>query len=227
MVALTYLGHAAFLLEGDGHTIVIDPFLTGNPTAARSPDTINPETILLTHAHDDHMGDTIPIAKRTGATVITINEIGKWLPSQGVSNAIGAGHGGTVSFPGGTVKLVPAWHTSSYGDDIAVPSVPAGMVVRFGGKTIYFAGDTCLFSDMQLIGDEGLDLAVIPIGDHFTMGPADAVRAVKFLRPKQVVPCHYNTYPLLKQDPHAFKREVEAQTDAKCTVLDPGEALQL
>jgi L-ascorbate metabolism protein UlaG (beta-lactamase superfamily) len=193
MVTITYLGHAAFLLEADGKAVAVDPFLSGNPTAARSADSISPQTILLTHAHNDHVGDTVAIATRTGAKVITTFELGVWLSGQGVTGAVPANHGGTVAFDGGTTKLVPAWHTSSYdiGDGVLVaPGVPAGHIVRFGSATVYFAGDTCLFGDMQLIGDEGLDVAVIPIGDHFTMGPADAIKAVRFLRPRLVIPCH-------------------------------------
>ena len=229
MTTLTWLGHAAFLLEVDGTTIAVDPFLTGNSTAPRAASDISPSTILLTHAHNDHVGDTVEIAKRTGATVVSTFELGEWLQEQGVEGAVPANHGGTVAFGGGTVKLVPAWHTSSYshnGETVA-PGVPAGLVVRFGGRTIYFAGDTCLFGDLRLIGEEGLDLAVLPIGDHFTMGPADAVRAVEFLGAPAVVPCHYNTFPPIQQDPHAFKRMVEERTNARCIVLAPGESYDL
>lgn len=229
MVQLTYLGHSAFLIEGEGKTIAVDPFLTGNSKAARSAAEIHPGTILLTHAHNDHVGDTVEIAKRTGATVIATFELGNWLTQQGVANAIGGNHGGTIAFDGGTTKFVPAWHTSTYtdGDAVVAPGVPAGHVVRFGGKTIYFAGDTCLFLDMQLIGEEGLDLAVLPIGDHFTMGPVDAVRAVKFLNPKAVIPCHYNTFPPIEQDAAAFARHVDQKTDATGVALNPGETYDL
>ncbi len=229
MPTLTYLGHAAFLLEGDGNTVAIDPYLTGNPTASHRPEQISPQTILLTHAHNDHVGDTVAIAKRTGATVIATNELGLWLGSQGVEDAIGANHGGTVAFEGGTVKFTPAWHTSSYDHDgtRVAYGVPAGLVVRFGGKTIYFAGDTCLFGDMRLIGEEGLDVAVLPIGDHFTMGPADAVRAAEFLNAPTVIPCHYNTFPPIRQDEQAFKRLLEERTSARCVILQPGESHEL
>ena len=226
---LTFLGHAAFQLEADGHSVLVDPFLSGNPTASKSADTIAAETIILTHAHGDHVGDTIDIAKRTGATVIATVELATWLSRQGVENTVGANFGGTVALPGGTTKFVPAWHTSSFTteDGFEAPGVPAGHVVRFGGKTIYFAGDTCLFSDMQLIADETLDVAVIPIGDHFTMGPADALKAVKFLRAGVVVPCHYDTFPPIKQDPAQFKRDVESETASRCAVLRPGETLDV
>ncbi|MBX6753791.1 metal-dependent hydrolase [Thermorudis peleae] len=225
-VTVRYLGHAAFVIEADGKQVVIDPFLTGNPLAAAKPEELSPVAILVTHAHNDHVGDAVAISKRTKAPIIATFELGSYLASQG-AEAIPANHGGTVKFDGGSAKLVPAWHTSTYGDTFAAPGVPAGFVVRFGGKVLYFAGDTCLFGDMALIGEEGLDLAVLPIGDHFTMGPADAVRAVKLLKPRVVIPCHYNTFPPIQQDPHAFKRDVEAQTEAVCVVLAPGEQYTL
>ncbi len=229
MTTLTYLGHSAFLLEADGTSVAIDPFLTGNPRASHTADEIAPGTILLTHAHQDHLGDTVPIAKRTGAKVIANAEIGYWLESQGVEGATPANHGGTVAFDGGTVKFVPAWHTSSYrhGEELIAAGVPSGLVVRFGGNTIYFAGDTCLFSDMKLIGEEGLDVAILPIGDHFTMGLKDAARAAGWLGAKTVIPCHFNTFPPIEQDPNEFKRLVEQHPNMTCVVLDPGAALDL
>jgi L-ascorbate metabolism protein UlaG (beta-lactamase superfamily) len=168
----------------------------------------------------------VDIAKRTGATVIATAELAGWVGSQGVEKTEAGNHGGTIAFKGGTAKFVPAWHTSSYGTaegDVA-PGVPAGFVVRFGGKTIYFAGDTGLFLDMQLIGDEDLDVAVIPIGDRFTMGPADALKAVHFLRAGTIIPCHYNTFPGIRQDIAAFKSAVEAETASRVLVLSPGES---
>ena len=227
MLTIRYLGHSAFSLEADGKQVLIDPFLTGNPASAVSADEVNPTTILLTHAHNDHVGDTVELSKRTGATIFATHELATYLGQKG-AKAVGANHGGTVAFDGGTAKFVPAWHTSAYldGDTFVAPGVPAGFVVRFGGQTVYFAGDTCLFGDMALIGEEGLDIAVLPIGDHFTMGPADAVRAVKLLKPKVVIPCHYNTFPPIQQDPEQFKRDVETQTGARCVILKPGEAYE-
>lgn len=221
-VTVRFLGHAAFALDAEGKQVVIDPFLTGNPVAAATPDDLNPVAILLTHAHDDHVGDSVAISKRTRAPIIATFELGTYLAQQG-AETIAANHGGTVKFDGGSVKLVPAWHTSSHTERFLAPGVPAGLVVRFGGKTMYFAGDTCLFGDMALIGEEELDLAVVPIGDFYTMGPADAVKAVKLLKPRVVIPCHYNTFPPIQQDAQAFKREVEAATSARCVVLQPGE----
>lgn len=226
---LTYLGHSAFLLEADGKSVLVDPFLTGNPTASHAEPDVSPGTILITHAHNDHVGDAIAIAKRTGAQVISTFELGEWLQSQGVENATPGNHGGTLAFDGGTAKIVPAWHTSSFdtGNGLTAIGVPAGFVVRFGGKTIYFAGDTSLFGDMQLIGDEGLDVAVLPIGDHYTMGPKDAVRAAKFLRAGTVVPCHYDTFPPIRQDDAAFAAAVRAETDSRCRPLAPGESMEI
>jgi L-ascorbate metabolism protein UlaG (beta-lactamase superfamily) len=226
MLTVRYLGHSAFALEDGTRQVLVDPFLTGNPTAAAGPDEFNPVAILLTHAHDDHVGDTVAIAQRSGGCAIATFELASWIGSQNV-NAIPANHGGTVAFDGGSVKLVPAWHTSSYGENFLAPGVPAGLVVRFGGRTVYFAGDTCLFSDMQLIGEEGLDIAVVPIGDHFTMGPKDALRAVQFLKPQVVIPCHYNTFPAIQQDPEAFARQVEEQPGVRCVPLRPGERYEM
>jgi len=228
-LTLTYYGHSAFRLEADGHSVLVDPFITGNPSANVSADTVNAGTILLTHAHNDHVGDTVEIAKRNNATVIATFELGNWLELQGVTNAIAANHGGTVAFPGGTTKFVPAWHTSSYETEngIVAPGVPAGHVVRFGGKTLYFAGDTCLFLDMQLIAEERLDVAVLPIGDHFTMGIEDAARAAGMLKAEMVIPCHYNTFPPIEQDATEFKQAVESTTSSTVTVLEPGESVDL
>lgn len=224
---IAYLGHSGFALESDGNTVLVDPFLTGNDMAAAQPEDFSPSTILLSHAHNDHVGDTLDIATRSGATVIATFELGTWLQQQGVEHAIAANHGGTVQFDGGSTKLTPAWHTSSYETDqgFVAPGVPAGHVVRFGGKTTYFAGDTCLFLDMQLIADEDLDIAVLPIGDHFTMGPQDAAKAAAMLRAGTVIPCHFNTFPPIRQDPQAFKAEVESTTASKVSVLAPGESL--
>lgn len=229
MTTLTYLGHSAFKIDDGSTTLLIDPFLRGNPSATSTPDEFSPATILITHAHNDHLGDTVEIAGRAGSQVIATFEIAEWVSSQGVEKTAGGNTGGTVPFAGGSVKFVPAFHTSSYafnGQRVAI-GLPTGLVVRFGGKTIYFAGDTGLFSDMQLIGEEGLDAAVLPIGDYFTMGPSDALRAVAFLSPGLVIPCHYNTFPPIRQDAEAFAAQVEARTSAKCAPLAPGESIEL
>lgn len=229
MITLTYLGHSAFHLDDGSTTLMVDPYLTGNPAATVSADDFSPDAILLTHAHNDHLGDTVGIAKRAKSQVIASFEIAEWISSQGVERVLGGNTGGTVPFKGGTVKFVPAFHTSSYSFDgmrVAI-GLPTGLVVRFGGQTLYFAGDTCLFSDMKLIGEEGLDLAVVPIGDYFTMGPQDALRAVTFLSPGVVVPCHYNTFPPIRQDAAAFQAQVESSTTSRCVPLRPGESMNV
>ncbi|MEX2425613.1 MAG: metal-dependent hydrolase, partial [Thermomicrobiaceae bacterium] len=154
MAKLTYIGHSAFALEANGIQILVDPFITGNPVSTHNSDDFSPSVILLTHAHDDHVGDTLEIALRTGATIITIVELADYLEQRGVKTDA-ANHGGTIGFDGGSVKFVPAWHSSTFTQEFLAPGVPSGLIVRFDGTTIYFAGDTCLFSDMSLIGEEG------------------------------------------------------------------------
>ena len=229
---ITWYGHATFGLEAGGTQVLVDPYFTGNPAcpADIKADDLNPAVILVTHGHNDHIGDAVDIAQRTGAKVIGMVELAGFLGKKGVENTVGANFGGTVAFDGGSVKIVPAWHTSSYNDTdgTVVPlGIPTGMVVKFGGKTIYFAGDTCLFGDMALIGEEGLDVAVLPIGDHFTMGPKDAVRAAKLLNAGAVIPCHYNTFPPIKQDADQFAASIETETSSKPIVLQPGESTEI
>jgi L-ascorbate metabolism protein UlaG (beta-lactamase superfamily) len=230
MSKLTFIGHAAFLLEDDaGNVVVIDPFIKDNPATDVDVKDLKPNTILLTHAHNDHVGDTVELARNTDAKVICVVELGDWLEMQGVRDVVTINHGGTAAFSGGTVKLVPAWHSSAYwdGDKLVGHGVPAGLVVRFGGQTFYFAGDTALFGDMCLIGEEGIDVAVLPIGDHFTMGPDDAARAAKFVAAKTVIPCHYNTFPPIRQDPEMFKAKVaERAPGTNVVILAPGESFQ-
>lgn len=233
MVKINYFGHSAFTVEHAQGTIAIDPFISGNPAATISPDDISPDLILLTHAHNDHVGDTVDIAKRTGAPVIATFELANYLGEQGIET-VGMNHGGTYRFDGGAAKFVPAWHTSTYTDAngaVVAPGVPAGFVIWLGEgdnqKRLYFAGDTCLFLDMQLIGEEELDVAVLPIGDHFTMGPKDGVRATKYLRPKYVIPCHCNTFPAIEQDLDEFKKMVDEETGATAVCLDPDQSWDL
>jgi L-ascorbate metabolism protein UlaG (beta-lactamase superfamily) len=227
---ITWHGQSAFSLQAGDKTVLLDPFISGNPVSTTDPDSLNPGTIILSHAHNDHVGDTVEIAKRTGATVIATFELANYIQSQGVKHVIGGNHGGTIAFDGGTTKFTPAWHTSSFTDDhgnVLAPGIPAGHVIHFGGKTIYFAGDTALFLDMQLIADEGLDVAILPIGDHFTMGPKDALKAVKMLRAGTIIPCHYNTFPAIRQDAQEFKRQVEQDTASTVLVLNPGESADI
>jgi L-ascorbate metabolism protein UlaG (beta-lactamase superfamily) len=219
---IRFLGHSAFQLGDGTTTVLIDPFLTGNPKAAVSADDLSPDVILLTHGHGDHLGDLVPIAKRTGATVITMVEIAQELEEDGVENVIAPNIGGRVSFPGGAVKLVPAWHSST--TPKGKVCTPTGMIVEFGGATVYHLGDTCLFGDMELIGRRhAIDVALVPIGGFYTMDPHDAVEAVRMIGPRQVIPCHYNTFPPIQVDVADFKAGVENETATEVIVLEPGE----
>jgi L-ascorbate metabolism protein UlaG (beta-lactamase superfamily) len=223
-----WLGHSALLFESDGQSVLIDPFLTGNPCAAAHADELQPDLILISHGHGDHVGDAVSIAQRTGATVASNYEISEWLkcPPQGLAadRVHGPQHGGSfVSAKGVRVKLTPAFHGSVLPDG-TYGGNPCGFIVAFpDGCKIYDAADTGLFSDMSLIGDEGLDLAILPIGDYYTMGPADAVRAVKLLRPRYVLPIHYNTFPPIVQDAAAWATRVTTETSATPIVLAPGD----
>lgn len=198
MTKVTFLGHSTFAIESGDHNILIDPFLTGNPQASCAAADMNPNFIALTHGHGDHVGDTVEIAKRTGAKVIANYEICEWLGKQGVENCHPQHIGGGFNHEFGRLKLTTALHGSMLPDG-SNGGMPAGLLFQLAGATIYHAGDTGLFSDMQLIGEAGIDLAILPIGDNFTMGPDDALRAVSFLNPKQVVPCHFNTFGWIEQ----------------------------
>jgi L-ascorbate metabolism protein UlaG (beta-lactamase superfamily) len=217
-----YLGHATFEFSDQGTSVLIDPFLTGNPKAAAKAEDLNPDVILLTHGHGDHFGDLVPIAKRTGATVVAITEIAGELDGEGLADVRNPNLGGTVSFDWGSVKLVPAWHTST--TPKGTVSTPAGMIVELGGKVIYHLGDTALFGDLELIGRRhAVDVALVPIGGHFTMDREDAVEAVRMIGPRQVIPCHYDTFPPIVADAAAFKADVETGTASEVIVLAPGE----
>jgi L-ascorbate metabolism protein UlaG (beta-lactamase superfamily) len=217
-----YLGHAAFEFTSNGTTVLIDPFLTGNPKAAVSADDLNPDVILLTHGHGDHYGDTVPIAKRSGATVVAVTELAGEIGRAGVEDVREPNLGGTVTFDWGSVKLVPAWHTST--SPSGTVSTPTGMLIEIGGKTIYHLGDTALFGDLELIGRRhAIDVALVCIGGHYTMDRHDAVEAVRLIGPGQVIPCHYDTFPPITTDVAAFKADVESSTAAEVIVLAPGE----
>ena len=218
---IRFLGHAAFALEHDGTTVLIDPFLTGNPKAAASADEVAADAILLTHGHGDHYGDTVAIAKRTGATVVAITEIAGEIGEEGVE-AIDTNLGGTAEFDWGTVRLTPAWHTST--TPKGTVSTPAGLVIEFGDKRIYHLGDTALFSDLALPKRRGhLDVALMCIGGHYTMDRFDAVVAAELVGADQVIPCHYDTFPLVETDAQAFKSDVQNAGYAEVVVLQPGE----
>jgi L-ascorbate metabolism protein UlaG (beta-lactamase superfamily) len=221
---LCWLGHACVLLESDGKNVLIDPFLKDNPKApAKAVDQVPADFILVSHGHGDHIGDTLAIAQRTGATVICNYEISLWLESKGLKKVHGMQHGGGHPFPFGRVKLTLAFHGSALPDG-SNGGNPCGFLITFpDGTRVYDAADTGLFGDMRLIGEEGIDLALLPIGDNYTMGPDDALRAVKLLQPRAVVPIHYNTFPLIEQDPIAWARRVSAETMAKPVIMRPGE----
>jgi L-ascorbate metabolism protein UlaG (beta-lactamase superfamily) len=221
-VDIRFLGHSCFeLTEGDTR-VLVDPFLTGNPKAAVEASEVEPTHILLTHGHADHYGDVEDIAKRTGAPVVAIAEIASELGEAGVENVSDPNLGGTVTFDWGWVKLVPAWHTST--TPKGAVNVPAGLLIHIGGKLVYHLGDTALFSDLKLIAGRGdpVDVALMCIGGHYTMDRIDAVTAAEFVGAATVIPCHYNTMPVIETDDQAFKRDVESQTSSKVEILQPG-----
>lgn len=223
-VTVTWYGHAALGLDVDGKRLLVDPYFTGNPAATTTPDQVSPDYILVSHGHGDHMGDTIAIARRTGAEVVSNDEIVHWVQQHGVKKAHPQHLGGGFHYPFGYLKLTTALHGSALPDG-SNGGNPAGFLLTTpDGKKVYISGDTGLFGDMRLIGEEGLDLAILPIGDNYTMGPADALRAVKLLQPKNVIPVHYNTYDMINQDAQGWARQVEAETSAKVHVLTPGQS---
>lgn len=223
---LTWYGHATMGFETGDYKVLVDPFFTGNPATNVSPDEVTADFILVSHGHGDHVGDALDIAKRTGATVISNFEVASWFEDQGL--AVHPQHlGGGFQHPFGYLKLTLALHGSmlpdgSYGGN------PAGFLLTTNdNEKIYLACDTGLFGDMGLIGEEGIDLAVLPIGDNFTMGPDDALRAVKLIQPKNVIPVHYNTWDLIQQDAEAWAKRVESETATQVHVLKPGERLTI
>jgi L-ascorbate metabolism protein UlaG (beta-lactamase superfamily) len=221
---IRWLGHAAFELTDNGTTVLVDPFLTGNPKAAASAGDVSADAILLTHGHGDHYGDVVDIAKRTGATVVAITELAHEL-----SEELGEDHqvfdpnmGGTVELPWGTVRVVPAWHTST--TPKGTVNTPAGLLIDFGGKRVYHLGDTCLFSDLQLVKRYGrIDVAIMPIGGHYTMDRFDAVVAAEWVGADTIIPCHYGTFPPIETDAQGFKSDVQNAGAGEVVVMNPGD----
>ena len=216
----------AYLIETDQAKLLVDPFITDNPLSPAKADEVHADFIFISHGHGDHVGDSVSIAKRTGATVVSNYEIQNWITAQGVENAHPLHIGGGFDWPWGRVKLTIAHHGSmlpdgSYGGN------PAGFLFYIDNKKIYHACDTGLFYDMKLIGEEGIDLAILPIGDNFTMGPDDALRAVKLISPRRVVPIHYNTFDVIRQDAQAWAIRVQQETDTEVVVMNPGDTIVL
>lgn len=225
---ITWLGHAAFLFEAE-KKLLIDPFISGNPTAPCSHEDLDPDIIAVTHGHRDHLGDTIAIGARTGCRIISIHEVANYIKSKGVF-AEGMNKGGKMEVKGVSLTMTHALHSSSI-DESGFSfdgGSPAGFVINIGGHSIYHAGDTGVFGDMQLIGElYGPEIALLPIGSRFTMGIKEAVKAVELIRPEIVVPMHYNTFDVIRQDPEEFRKAVEAKVDTKVIILEPGEFLEL
>jgi L-ascorbate metabolism protein UlaG (beta-lactamase superfamily) len=219
---IRFLGHACFELTDGDTRVLIDPFLTGNPKAAVAADDVNPTHIFLTHGHADHIGDTVDIAKRTGAQVVAIVELAGELGESGVENLSDPNIGGTIEFDDVWVRLTPAWHTSTTPNGTV--NTPAGLVIGLGGKVVYHLGDTSLFSDLSLPGRrDDIDVALMCIGGHYTMDRHDGVAAAEMVGAKRVIPCHYDTFPPIETDAQEFKREVESATNSKVVVLEPGD----
>lgn len=222
MPELKFLGHACFMLLEGKKAIIIDPFLTGNPVAPVTADQIECQYILVSHGHEDHLGDAVQIAKRTGATIISTAEIARFVSEKGVQ-AHAMHLGGKRDFDFGFVRITPAFHGSGMPGGHA-----CGFIVNFYGKNVYHTGDTALFGDMALLGRlESIDVALLPIGDNYTMGPSDAAEAAGMLKPKKVIPMHYNTWPVIAQSPDAFKKDVETRFNIPVHIMKPGDTYSL
>jgi len=224
---IMYLGHSAFLLEGS-RRVLIDPFLSGNPNAAKKPEEVEADVIFVTHGHGDHLGDAVEIAKRNNVPVVCIHELSVILSKQGV-NAIGMNIGGTAKLDGVKITMVKAVHSADVGEEPISAGAPAGGIIEVDGIKVYHTGDTDVFLDMQLIGElHKPDVMLVPIGDYYTMGIPGAVKALELVRPRIAIPMHYNTFPVIQQDPEEFKKAVEERgVETKVTILKPGESYEI
>ena len=224
MVKYTYLGHACFLLDDGKYKVLTDPFLTGNPLAAAKAEDVKCDYILISHAHGDHLGDAQQIAKRTGATVVAIPEVIGVIEEQvGAVKSAPMNLGGSLRVPFGKIRMTMAFHSSGVAGGIA-----CGFVITIGDKVVYFAGDTSLFHDMKLIGRKDfIDYAALPIGDNYTMGIEDAALAAQWLNTKNVIPIHYNTWPVIAQDAERYKTLTEQSSKAQVHIVKPGETIEL
>jgi L-ascorbate metabolism protein UlaG (beta-lactamase superfamily) len=224
---IRFLGHASFEIADGSARILIDPFLRpDNPAAVVGPEEIDPTHILLTHGHGDHMAHAVEVAKRTGAKCVGLVELARWLSEQGVEDVVDPNLGGTVELEFGWVKLVPAFHTNTLPDGRAI-GLSAGLVIGIGATTVYHLGDTCLFSDLRLIAERTpVNVALVPIGGHYTMDQDDAATAAELLDADTVIPMHYDTFPPVEADPERFKAEVESRSSSQVVILRPGESFQ-
>ena len=226
-ITLTWLGHGSWAIATGEHHVLIDPFLNDSPTSPVRADDVDANFILVSHGHFDHVADVAAIANRTGATVVSNFEVATWFANKhSVENTIGMNLGGGVDLPFGRAKLTIAHHSSQLPDG-SDGGNPGGWLLTIGDKRIYFACDTALFSDMKLIGTGGIDLAVLPIGDMFTMGPDDSIEAIKLIEPTKVAPAHYNTWPPIEQDATAWAARVKQETTAEPVVVEPGGTIIL
>lgn len=234
---IRYHGHSCFELIDGETTLLVDPFLSpNNPKADKTAEEVNPTHIALTHGHADHVADVVAVAQRTGAQCVAMVEVANWLEGQGVENVSDPNLGGTVTFDGVSIKLVPAWHTNTipgsdekpYSAELGTPmGVPAGLIIKMGGLTIYDAGDTCLFGDMELIGRRHhVDIALLPIGGHYTMDREDAAYAATLIGARRVIPIHYDTFPPIETDVEAFASELDNH-GIEALVIAPGGSAEL
>lgn len=223
---LTWLGHGSWSIESSGQRLILDPFLDDSPTAPIKADDVEADYVLISHGHFDHVSDAAKILKRTGATVISNYEICEWLRPQGVEKSEPMNLGGSVELPCGRVKLTIAHHSSVLPDG-SPGGNPGGFLLTLADGVVYFACDTALFQDMQLIGAAGVDLAVLPIGDRFTMGVDDSIAAIQLIQPRRVAPAHYNTWPPIAQDEMQWAQRVRSETKAEPVVVPPGGVITL